>query len=86
MLNSAEHEIVLLLNVKMPTIVGIFTFISIINTISERLKAIHFFFCQYFSFMSSWTLVSWAWKNITSRPDQIIGMGPNLAKYAEQLQ
>ena len=34
----------------MPTIVGILTFISIINTTSERLKARSFFFCRYFSF------------------------------------
>ena len=40
----------LLINVKMPTIVGIFTFISMINTTSERLKARNFFICWYFSF------------------------------------
>ena len=39
----------LLINVKMPTIVGILTFISMINTTTERLKAKHFFSCQYFS-------------------------------------
>ena len=50
MLNSAEHEIILLINVKMPTIVGIFTFISMINTTSERLKAGNFLIRQYFSF------------------------------------
>ena len=33
MFNSAEHEIFLLKNVKMPTIVGIFTFISRKNRI-----------------------------------------------------
>ena len=43
-------NIILLINVKMPTIVGILTFISMINTTSERLKARHFFICQYFSF------------------------------------
>ena len=31
-LNSAENEIYLAYNVKMPTIVGILTFISMINT------------------------------------------------------
>ena len=41
----------LLINVKMPTIiVGIFTFISRINTTSERRKARNFFICRYFSF------------------------------------
>ena len=38
MLNSAVHEIILLINVKMPTVV-----ISTINITSERLKARHFF-------------------------------------------
>ena len=50
MLNSAEHEIIVLLNVKMPIIVGILISISMINTTSERLKARNFFICQYFSF------------------------------------
>ena len=48
-LNSAEHKIILLINVKMPTIVGILTFISMINTKSERPKARKFFICRYFS-------------------------------------
>ena len=48
-LNSAEHEIYPA-HVKMPTIVGILTFISMINTTSERLKARNFFNCRYFSF------------------------------------
>ena len=43
-------KFILLINVKMPTIVGISTFISMINTTSERLKAINFFICQYVSF------------------------------------
>ena len=40
----------LLTNVKMPIIVGILTFICMIYTMSERLKARNFFFCRYFSF------------------------------------
>ena len=43
-------KFILLINVKMPTKVGILTFISMINATSERLKAINFLFCQYFSF------------------------------------
>ena len=43
-------KLILLINVKMPTIVGILTFISMINTTSERLKARNFFICRYFSF------------------------------------
>ena len=42
-------KFILLIKVKMPTIVGILTFISMINT-SERLKARNFFIRQYFSF------------------------------------
>ena len=38
-------KFILLINVKMPTILGILTFISRINTISERLKARNFFVC-----------------------------------------
>ena len=52
MLNSAEHELILLKNVKMPTTVGILTFMSTINTTSERLLA-RYFIRRYFSFMSS---------------------------------
>ena len=39
-----------LINVKMPTIVGILTFISMINKKSEKLNATNFFICWYFSF------------------------------------
>ena len=41
---------ILLINVKMPTFVGIFTFISMVNTTSERLKVRNLFILQYFSF------------------------------------
>ena len=51
MLNSAEHKIALLINVKMPTIVGILTFIRMINTTPEGLKARNFFICRYFEFL-----------------------------------
>ena len=43
-------KFILLINVKMSTIDGIITFISMINTISERHKANNAFICQYFSF------------------------------------
>ena len=46
-LNSNSTQLstkfILLINVKRPTIVGILTVISMINTTSERLKARHFF-------------------------------------------
>ena len=51
MLNSAEQENFILINIKMPTIVGILTFISMINPTSERLKAkTIFIFQDFFSF------------------------------------
>ena len=43
-------EFILLINVKMPTIVGLLTFISMINTTSEILKA------RFFSFIVSLVL------------------------------
>ena len=43
-------KFILLINVKMPTIVDILTFISMINTPSERLNARNFFICRCFSF------------------------------------
>ena len=43
-------KFILLINVKMPTIVSILTFISMINTTSERLKARNLFICPYLSF------------------------------------
>ena len=49
----------------MPTIVGILTFISVINATSERLKAKNYFICQYFSFyelLKFRALLIWAWK------------------------
>ena len=45
-----SKKFILLLAVKMPTIVGTLTFISLINATSERLKARNFFIWQYFSF------------------------------------
>ena len=46
-------KFILLINVKMPTIVGILTFISMINTTCERLKARTFLFVVFLVFMSS---------------------------------
>ena len=43
-------KFILLKNIKMPTIVGILKFISMLNTTFERLKARNFLICQYFSF------------------------------------
>ena len=42
-------KFILLINVKMPTIVGILTFRSMINATAERLKARNFFICRNFS-------------------------------------
>ena len=47
---STEHKFIMLINVKMPTIFGILTFMSLIKTISESLKARKVFFFQNFRF------------------------------------
>ena len=57
-------KFILLINVKMPTIVGILTIISMINTTSERHDPRNFFICRYFSFNDQLKLcahLSWAW-------------------------
>ena len=62
-------KFILLISVKMPTIVGILTFISMVNTTYERLKAINFFVCWYFSFYEQLKFraqLSWAWKKFNS--------------------
>ena len=54
----------MLINVKMPTIVGILTFISMINTTSGSLKARKFFIFQYFCFYEQLEFcfqLIWAW-------------------------
>ena len=43
-------KFIMIIIVKMPTIVGILTFMSMINKASERLKARNFFICRNFSF------------------------------------
>ena len=45
-----NRKFIRLINVKMPTIVGILTLISMINTTYERLKARNFVIRRYFSF------------------------------------
>ena len=42
-------KFIMLINVKKPTIVGILTFITMINTIPESLKARKFFIFQHFN-------------------------------------
>ena len=69
MLNSAEHEFILLVNVKMPTIVGILTLMSMINTTSERFKSRNFFICRDLSFYEELKFrgqLSWVWKKFYS--------------------
>ena len=43
-------KFILLINVKMPIVVGILTFVSMTNTTPESLKARKVFIFQYFSF------------------------------------
>ena len=72
-------KFILLINVKMPSIVGILTFISMINTTSEGLKARNFFICPDFIFYEQLKFhaqLSWAWKkfyNLGARlPDKSV--------------
>ena len=56
---------IMLINVKMPTIVGILTLISMINTTSDSLKARKIFICKHFCFYQQLKFhaqLSWAWK------------------------
>ena len=58
-------KFILLINVKMPTIVGILTFINRINTTFESFKVRKFFIFHHFSFyeqLKFHALLSWAWK------------------------
>ena len=58
-------KFILLINVKMPTIVDILTFINRINTPSESLKGRKSFVFGYFSFYQQLKFhaqLSWAWK------------------------
>ena len=48
--NQLSTKFILLINVKMPTIVGILTFISMINTTTKSLKARNVFILQLFNF------------------------------------
>ena len=48
-LNPTEHKFIMLINVKMPTIVGILTIIIMTNTSPGSLKAREVFIIQHFS-------------------------------------
>ena len=64
-LTRLSTKFILLINVKMPTIVDILTFISMINTTPERLKARNIFICRYFSLhkqLKFHAKLRWAWK------------------------
>ena len=64
-LTQLNLKFILLINVKMPTIVGILTFMSMINATFESFKARNIFVFRYFSFCQQVKLrtrLSWAWK------------------------
>ena len=70
-------KFIILINVKMPTIVGILTFISMINTTSDSLKARIVFIFQDFSFyeqLKIYVQLSWAWK-------RFYNLGPELTQH-----
>ena len=74
MLNSTEHKFIMLMNVKMPTIVGILTFFRMINATSQSLKARkvlifqHLSFCEQLKYHTQLSIKSF----ITSGPDQTV--------------
>ena len=66
-LTQLSMNFIMIINVKMPTIVGISTIISMINTASVSSKARKFFIFQHFSFyeqLKFHTQVSWAWNSL----------------------
>ena len=68
-----------LINVKMPTIVGILTFISRINTSYENLKSRNTYLFQHFAFNDSWNFVlSWV-----AHEKSFITSGPDLLRHEE---
>ena len=82
-------KFILPMNAKMPTIVGILTFISMINTTSERLKVINVLICQYFSFnqqLKSRAQLSWAWiKFYNLGPDQRVSKMILIVQYCFEI-
>ena len=52
MLNSTKHEIYPALNIRMPTIVGILTFISRVNTPTKRFTARKIFIFSFLALIS----------------------------------
>ena len=73
MLHSIEHEIYHAYRFKMPTIVGILTFISMLNTTSESLKVGKVYFLP-FSFYEQLFHAHfiWAWKKFYN-PGGLVG-------------
>ena len=62
-------------HIEMPTIVGILTFIGMINTTAERLKARNLFIYGYFSFYEQLKFCSVELimkKSVTSGPDLLV--------------
>ena len=55
-------KLILLINVKMSTIVGILTFISMINAVYDSFKAGKVFIFNILVFMKFHVQFSWAWK------------------------
>ena len=67
MLNSVEHEIFLLINVKMPTTIGILTFMSRKNTIlglSEPEKKLNFLIFIYLLVFKIWCSAELSMKKV----------------------
>ena len=73
---NKAHQIILLINVKMPTIVGILTFISRMNTISDSFKQEKIVIFQYFSFYEQLKFKSLMplglfWESVSNQPAKL---------------
>ena len=64
-------KFIMIINVKMATIVGILTFISMINKTSENLKARKIIIFQHLSFYKQLSLVEHEISFITLRPGMV---------------
>ena len=69
-------KFILLIYVKMPTIVGIFTFISMINAPSGGFEIRIFFIFQHFSFYEQFQSYMFNW--VERKKKSFITLGPGL--------
>ena len=77
MLNLTEHEVIMLIKVKMPTIDGILTFISMIKTTSESLRRLFQHFRVLLAQVLSLECIPKKKKFLISEPKHVVGTQKN---------